>query len=625
MPRLLEDGPASRDEFGSHERIARGMASLIQNQDGGHVIGLRGPFGSGKSTTVAELERQLPSKEWSVVTFDAWTHRGHDLMRAFLASTIKQLANAIGTDKAEKTRKEIIDETETKTTQTQSTVNGWGQALVAIGIIATVVMAGLRATNDFGHDAFGIAVTPTTLLWIGWAPWILLMLVFLVGFVGPWPAPAGVHGTGDRWIVSMLERMRLPNAVVKYARSGGLGIQFIQEGERIQTVTTSSTAANSITFQDKFAEVVELAVGATNRKLVIVLDNMDRLEEGEQLSAWATVQAFVDAKFPLKSRVWFVVPLSYIEVKGHRGESGKPVENEADANSDAEIRVARLRENLADKIFLTEFRVPEVVLTDWVAYQNSLCDTVLSHADEDERSAAARVVVSWMRSIGTRPRPRQLRAIVNQIGGLCHQWRDEVPLAVIAIYVVKVQDLESRGEALSDEEIIADFASVPGRRVIQKESISQDLAMLHFSAPREKALQVLVHSSFSDAMMAGKALSDDGLSIPNVGTLIDHVARDVLTDAKPGSTILRIAACLDDASGRGAAVLGYTWAFLVGQFASSEEAWEISGDGILEAGLVSLAARAHDRGMFEAALAGQIGKTLMESLSDSAQEEENVE
>lgn len=607
LPCLLEDGPAPEDDFGSHKRIAEGMASLIQNQEGGHVIGLRGPFGSGKSTTVAELRKQLPKQNWSLVTFDAWTHRGDDLMRAFLASLIEQLSEEIGKADAERHRERIINQEEVQYTTSQSTVNIWGQLLVAIGIVATAITAGLRATEAFGADAFGLSIASSWLLWFGWLPWIAFWLILAIGFFGPWPVPPDNKGE----IRSPIRKLWFPSFLIKWYQRGCFSLRFFQEGERVRTTIKNSGAANSITFQGEFAKIVELAISnsKTKRRIIVVLDNMDRLDEEDQLAAWSTVEAFVDAKFSFKTRVWFVLPLSYID------------EHENDGC--LAIRSAKLRENLADKMFLTEFRVPDLVLTDWVAYVAKLCQRILRNATDDIQESVARVIVSWERQSASRPRPRELRAVVNQIGGLYHQWQSEIPLEVIALYIVKIQDVESKGEALSDEAIIADFADVPGRKSIRRENISQELAMIHFSAPREKALQILVLAPFSEAMVNGQPLSAEGLAIPQVETLIDHVVREILSKETPGSTILRIAACLNLARYEGTSILNQTWILLVDRFTIAEEPWQLSDDGVLEQGAEELVKHYPNRETFDKAFARQVGVTLVQALEKEETEEQH--
>ena len=54
MPVLnfIRDVPATKDAFGSHSRIAKALATAIHTQKDLKVVGLLGPWGSGKSTVV---------------------------------------------------------------------------------------------------------------------------------------------------------------------------------------------------------------------------------------------------------------------------------------------------------------------------------------------------------------------------------------------------------------------------------------------------------------------------------------------------------------------------------------------------------------------------------------------
>ena len=87
---LLSDAPADQDEFGGpHQRVANAIASLITHEDGGKTIGLTGNWGSGKSTVVNLLRKQLQTRqngkgESAVFVFDAWSHEKDPLRRTFL-------------------------------------------------------------------------------------------------------------------------------------------------------------------------------------------------------------------------------------------------------------------------------------------------------------------------------------------------------------------------------------------------------------------------------------------------------------------------------------------------------------------------------------------------------------
>jgi len=78
--RLIEDIPSDEDQFassggvGPHERIAKAIADIVLSpeESGGKMIGLEGGWGSGKSTVVNLLKKQVQSDHGiTVFAYDA--------------------------------------------------------------------------------------------------------------------------------------------------------------------------------------------------------------------------------------------------------------------------------------------------------------------------------------------------------------------------------------------------------------------------------------------------------------------------------------------------------------------------------------------------------------------------
>ncbi len=91
--RLLDDAPAAKDAFGSHERLATALAAILTDEPGGKAIALEGGWGSGKSTVVNLLKSSLSDNPGhSLLVFDAWAHEGDPLRRTFLENLIQHLS-----------------------------------------------------------------------------------------------------------------------------------------------------------------------------------------------------------------------------------------------------------------------------------------------------------------------------------------------------------------------------------------------------------------------------------------------------------------------------------------------------------------------------------------------------
>lgn len=83
--KLLIDDPASADEFGTHEKIAKLIYGEILDAKDGRSIAIVGDWGSGKSTIVSLLSKELRRREppdAHVFIYDAWSHQGDELQVA---------------------------------------------------------------------------------------------------------------------------------------------------------------------------------------------------------------------------------------------------------------------------------------------------------------------------------------------------------------------------------------------------------------------------------------------------------------------------------------------------------------------------------------------------------------
>ena len=150
--RLLPDTPADADAFGSHERVARSIAEVVQTESGGKAIGLEGGWGSGKSTIVRLISQELSGSDeraHKIAVFDMWSHQDDPLRRTFLENLIKQVQQLGWINKeqwdrriAELTKRRREDTTRVVPRLTGAGV-GFAFALLAVPIGSALIGAGL--------------------------------------------------------------------------------------------------------------------------------------------------------------------------------------------------------------------------------------------------------------------------------------------------------------------------------------------------------------------------------------------------------------------------------------------------------------------------------------------------
>ncbi len=141
---LLPDVPEKTDSFnGAHVRLANSIVQLIETEDGGKTIGLEGTWGSGKSTIINLLKKELlQNANNSIVLFDAWAHQGDPLRRTFLETIAKHLIEKEWVNKEDweneleilAKRKQVTKTTSSPSLTTLGTLIAVASLLVPMGI-----------------------------------------------------------------------------------------------------------------------------------------------------------------------------------------------------------------------------------------------------------------------------------------------------------------------------------------------------------------------------------------------------------------------------------------------------------------------------------------------------------
>jgi energy-coupling factor transporter ATP-binding protein EcfA2 len=279
ITKILSDLPADEDAFGSHKRVAEAIANLICEEDGGKAIALKGALGVGKSTVVTLLKKELDSdKSTGVFVFDAWTHRGDPLRVVFLEELIKFLDSSSKKWVAKKSwddklleikrLKEVSDTIATPKVTKMGLLLALSILLLPVGYIFFDKFLDKRNAELFGVY-FGIWGVIFSFL-----PFIVVlsaMLIWLTGYIG----------------------YKFFNKKKPEVNFEDIALWFVhKDKETITTSTIKTPEPTSVEFSKIFDGVIQEALSESKRKLIIVIDNLDRVDEEDALSIWATMRAF---------------------------------------------------------------------------------------------------------------------------------------------------------------------------------------------------------------------------------------------------------------------------------------------------------------------------------------------
>ena len=482
--RLLPDSPADADAFGSHERVAGAIAEVVQTESGGKAIGLEGGWGAGKSTIVkliAQKLSQAKERAHKIAVLDMWSHQGYPLRRTFLENLIKQVQRFRWVDKEQWDRRidELAKRRREETTRVVPRLTPEGVkfafSLLAVPIGSALFGAGLSllGSKDVSEllravlIALGIALALAPAIYYGY-----------LGVVGCWKRKRrGRTSEEGGWL------SELPALFTGQASTES------------RTVVSQSPDPTSVEFESVFRDLLDEALKPENRKLLIVVDNLDRVEPSDALSIWSTLQTFLGHKEYQRpdwiDRLWILIPYDDNAILRLWDGSGP------NANS-------KLATSFLDKTFQLRFRVPPLLLSNWREFLKEALQQAFPNHREEDYHGVFRAFATKGGPDMSAPTPRDLKTLVNQVGALHREWQDEFPLPHLACYVLFQRDCEDVRKALlsnEDFELLSRIIGQDWRGII---------AALHFGTPVEEAQQLLLRFPIQTALAKGdgKTLSD---------------------------------------------------------------------------------------------------------------------
>ena len=426
---LLDDTPPPEDQLafhgeGSHERVARAMADLIQSSEpGGKLIGLEGGWGSGKTTVINLMRKRLDSvPDTTLVVFDAWAHERDPLRRSFLESLIRHFQKIQWVEKGRwnNVLERLSNRRRVTTTRTVPHTTIFGKVLIFSALLVplgTALVAG----------SFQRGVTCDTSLPFNWlfligvclsiAPFFVVLLKFV------WTRIIRSTTTAHR--DSRLDA-KDGASLSEWALLTGNAMSETNQD------TTETPEPTSIEFEDEFRSLMDDALsGSESRKAVLVLDNLDRVGPGDALSIWSTLQTFLqDRSSQVEEwfrKTWIIVPYDKSGLRRLWIARGA---NSAEGDSNSSDGIA---ESFIDKSFQIRFEVPPPVLSNWKLYLSQLVNDALPQHAEDAHDFYRIFNHCIVKQTGP-PTPRALKLYVNQIGALHLQWQHEFSMDHLAYY-----------------------------------------------------------------------------------------------------------------------------------------------------------------------------------------------
>lgn len=273
---LLREDIKVVDRFGSLE-VANGLADVIEMVEPPFTISISGAWGVGKTTLAKQLRDKLDShvpyhQRVRCVEIDLWAEDIADLRR------LVALKVAVGLQDHQ-SEKDIDKALKDKATE-------FDKELRLVQTSQERPKISIPRTKSGRLLASFVFVAVAALIWLLW------------GFTTPMNPT--VEGTGAKFVLTV---------------GATFLIWILVQSGLVLSVVTSSTsmqpAAEAIGLQLKFKDEV---TKHQDRKVVIILDNLDRLTGEAAVATLAEVRSFMDFE---KSRCVFLVPLDREALERH--------------------------------------------------------------------------------------------------------------------------------------------------------------------------------------------------------------------------------------------------------------------------------------------------------------------
>lgn len=387
IPKFILDAPAETDALNGRDRLASTIAETLVGDARIKFVGLIGEWGSGKSTVVSLLERKLKlRKDADVLCFnyDVWLHQSDPPKRSFLEALVRfvreepQLAPlreaAAGWEEELKALHLQVE--------TSQVVTNPELAFSAKLILPTLFLVplGVKLLGD-GMLSLESQRDPAaaTMFWMGWLLALGPAVVAAVLYVAwrPWSdksAPIFGKNSAQFWLKHRGELAK-QSILAVFANKP---VEFKHEQK------TKSPEPSTPQFQDMFRKIAA-AVQTDQRRLLIVIDNLDRVPDPDRLALWSTVRSFFlgadHSGRPLTRdqlpTVLVPVDASALDrLSGMKDTAAVPI-------SDTLLQIAPASRStnaqaFADKTFDLVFHVPPPVLSKWHAYLRSRMKEVMT-------------------------------------------------------------------------------------------------------------------------------------------------------------------------------------------------------------------------------------------------------
>lgn len=478
-PKILQNVPVGKDKFASQsqDHIAESIKNLILNIDNKELsirlIGIEGGWGTGKSNLVKILEDKLSDEDYSFFLYDAWGHQ-EDLHRRAI---IEELSDFVAEQKIRTACTADLNQIKEETLGTEIITNTIQNPDFSWAFFFLVVSLICFSANNFVKDIYS-------------------NLSFYLGIIS-------IGAIGLSFFSIIFQSLRQAKGICSFfSNFKNKTLQIYNKKEEKNTTMKRINQLNpsSKSFEN-FLQVIDK--GLNNHKLVIVIDNIDRMNKDKVKDIWATIHMCFSSAAELHN-ILVLVPFDKNKI---RDAFYQEEENELSTANDTDKKITTydtekinklaLVDDFIQKTFSLVFRVSLPVLSDWEEFFRERWTAAFgSIQDEIEFDYVKRIFDAFTKVIT----PRNIIAFINEFATIKLSGVDnQIKSRYIAIFIKKQNYILSN---ITDALTQFDYLNPLDYLVNQDggDEYFKSIASLIYQVPLDKGLQVALSRPLKQAL-----------------------------------------------------------------------------------------------------------------------------
>ncbi|QSE99169.1 P-loop NTPase fold protein [Fulvivirga lutea] len=491
---FIDNKPLGKDLFESQsqESTAKVICDIIKENQF-QVIGIDGGWGVGKSNLVQIVDDKL--KGYSFFIYDVWGHQEDEQRRSLLVELTEFISdeknNLVKNEAKWKNKlKKLLSKEKEVTTENQPYLSP-GFIASVISVIYTPTALAFKDEFTFEDWLYIPAIIWKVLLW--GLPWLIVFALFI------------------KHLIDSRKNSKGFRELLKSAFQETFQVYTDKQKKETKIETISEYEPPVKAFQDWMSEIDK---DLKDKKLVLVLDNFDRLPKNHILNVWSSIHVFFAEKTYTNIKV--IIPFDRKHIKNAFKDLNGESENE------------NFADDYINKTFDIVFRVAPPILSSWKIFFKTNWKNAFPSFSEDEYE---RVELAY-EILRPNITPREIVAFINDCVST-KLLQESIPDRYIAIFLLNREIILNHPlNAINNLDYLRGLKSL----YEQDTKYAEYITALAYQINPENALEVVYRKQLKDSLVNKDNEKFTEISKTQVFT---HIIKPVLNEIKEyGNPIL---------------------------------------------------------------------------------------